>query len=106
MKKARLNVPGPKPMKVFGPMGNLLFNNSTCFSLMAGELFKQYGPVVSLVEGGGTRVYSPYPTCPGSVYTVGAEITRQIVTQDEAFHKSPLSCTLYPLGDVPPRDRK
>jgi cytochrome P450 len=100
---ARLTVPGPKPMKVFGPAGNLLFGEKTCFSLIAGEMFKKYGPVFSLVEGGGTRVYSPYPTCPGTVITNGAEITRQIATQDEAFHKSPLSCTLYPLGDVPPR---
>lgn len=99
----RLTVPGPRPMKIFGPMGNLLFDKSGSGSLLAGRLFQQYGPVVALVDGGGTRVYSPYPTCPGTVFTYGAEITRQIASQDEAFHKSPLSMTLYPLGEVSPR---
>ncbi len=90
-------------MKLVGPMGYLLFNKEKSLSLIAGELFRQYGPVVSLAEGGGTRLLSPYPTCPGTVFTYGAEITRQIAAQDEAFHKMPLSLALFPLGEVSAR---
>lgn len=95
-------IPGPSPMRVWGRFGNTFqFGRDTVGH--AARLFAEYGPLVSLSTGGGTRVYSPHPECPGSVLAFGPDATREVTSRHETFHKAHLSGRLYPLGDVPPR---
>ena len=67
---------------------------------MASELFKQYGPLVALSLGGGTRLYSPHKNCLGTVLVYGPEATQEVCSQHNIYHKMPLSGRLFPLGKV------
>lgn len=98
-----LRVPGPPPRPLLGRYGNLLqFGNDPIHYM--GHLFQRYGPVVALVAGGGTRMLSPFPRCPGAVFAFGPDLVQQVETQHEIYHKSALTGSLYPLGDT--SDRK
>ena len=89
-----LTVPGPKPK-----LGSLLSTYQFAKDSVGytRRLFDTYGPIVALVAGGGTRLYSPYPTCPGTVFACGPTLTRQVTTQHNIFHKCPLTGPLYRL---------
>lgn len=91
-------VPGPKPVPVFGRAAHVFRFASDSVGYTR-KLFQTYGPVVSLVEGGGTNLYSPLPNCPGSVFAYGPEFVRQVATQHEIYYKHPLSGKLYRKRD-------
>jgi cytochrome P450 len=90
----RLSVPGPPSAPLLGP-------SAAVFRLLrdplgeVGRLFRSYGPVVSLVAGGGTRLYSSWNPCPGSVYAYRPEHVQEVTTRHETYHKHPLSLTLF-----------
>ena len=97
---ARLSVPGPRPV-----LGGL-FNVARFVSDPVGRLsvlFRTYGPVVALAKGGGTRMVSPYPDCPGSVFVYGPELVRRVKTPHGSWEIPPLTGALFPLGEVGPR---
>jgi cytochrome P450 len=70
-----------------------------------GVLFRKYGAVVALTKGGGTHIHSALPTCPGTVFTYGAELNRQIMLEHEVFYRYSLAGKLF---SAPPlrADRK
>ncbi|MCC7446189.1 MAG: cytochrome P450 [Anaerolineae bacterium] len=85
-----LNVPGPRPMSILGATGNLLRFGMDPLNTV-GNLFRAYGRIVSMVSGAKTRLISPDPNCPGTVFVYGADLTRQIVTQHDLYEKSAIS---------------
>ncbi len=92
--KPTLTVPGPPPTPLLGAAPNLLRFAKDPIAYTR-QLFEKYGNVVSLVEGGGTRLYSHYPDCPGTVFACGPEVVRQVATQPDVFYKCPLTGPLY-----------
>lgn len=88
------DVPGPRAMPLLGRTLNVIQFAKDPIAYTR-PLFAKYGNLVSLVEGGGTRLYSARPTCPGTVFACGPEITRQVTTQQDVYHKAPLSGPLY-----------
>lgn len=88
------NVPGPAPTPLLGAVPNV-FQFAKDPIAYTRQLFETYGNLVSLVEGGGTRLYSPYPVCPGTVFACGPEVVRQVATQPDVFYKCPLTGPLY-----------
>ena len=98
----RLAVPGPRPLPLLGPTGNVIRFAADSIG-ESRRLFDRFGPVTALVAGGGTRLYSPLPDCPGTVLTYGPEPARQVASHHDVFWKHPLTFTLYPTGEVPPR---
>lgn len=95
-----LAVPGPR--RILGGVGNVSYYVNDPVGHM-GRLFAAYGPVVALASGGGTRLFSPYSECPGTVFVYGPELVRKVRTPHGSWELSPLTGTLYPLGEVPPR---
>jgi cytochrome P450 len=97
-----LRVPGPKPMPVVGRLGNLV-----PFFLdpigVTNRLFKEYGDIFSLVYGGGTRVLSPLPAVPGTLFCKDTAMLRRISTQHDLFNMYPPSGIFYPLDHTRPR---
>lgn len=69
------------------------------------ELFQRYGNIVSLVQGGGTRLYSPQSSCPATVFACGPDMVRQVTTQHDVYYKYPLTGTLYRLQDKSERTK-
>ncbi len=110
---AMSDAPGPLPMRVVGPIGNMLryFNDPI---VSAGRLFARYGNVVSLVKSP-VHIASPGPgwgtgklrtaTGGGVVLVNGAEHNRTVLTQHDRFHMIALPGVLYPVGDVPERKK-
>src|SRR5262245_17468562 len=100
--KAELRVPGPQPMPVIGPKGNLI-----PFFLdprgVSNRLFREYGDMFALVYGGGTRVLSPLPYVPGTVFCKDTEVLRRISSQHDLFNMYPPSGIFYPLDRTRPR---
>lgn len=92
--KQALNVPGPPPSPILGPIPNILKFSKDSIAYTR-QLFEEYGNLVSLVKGGGTRLYSPYPECPGTVFACGPEIIRQVATQPDIYYKCPLTGPIY-----------
>ncbi len=97
-----LTVPGPSPVPILGRAANVFrfANDSIGYTR---QLFQTYGPVVSLVAGGGTNIYSPLPKCPGTVFVYGPELVRTVTTQHEIYYKYPLSGKLYRQRDISAR---
>lgn len=94
-------VPGPRPLPLIGrTMNAFRFIDDPIGH--SRHLFAQYGAIVSLAEGGGTNIFSPY-AIPGTVFVYGPELIRHVRTPHEAWGTTPLSGRLYPTGDVPPR---
>jgi cytochrome P450 len=96
----RLSVPGPP--RLLGGLGNAARYVRDPVGHLS-LLFRRYGPVVALARGGGTRVVSPFPHCPGSVFVYGPELVRKVKTPHASWEIPPLTGNLYPLGDVSPR---
>lgn len=84
---APFNVPGPQAAPILGRTGNLLQFARDPLGVLD-TLFHTYGKVVAFVENGGTRLISPAPECPGTVFVYGPEFTRLAVTQPHLYHKS------------------
>lgn len=92
--KPTLTVPGPAPTPLLGAAPNI-FKFAKDPIAYTRQLFETYGNLVSLVQGSGTRLYSHYPDCPGTVFACGPEIVRQVATQPDVFYKCPLTGPLY-----------
>lgn len=69
------------------------------------ELFECYGAPVALVRGGGGRVFSGDPSCPGVVFVRGSKLFKQVMLDHDRFHRSPLTGQLTPFPDGPARTR-
>src|SRR5512134_2088343 len=67
------------------------------------ELFERYGAPVALIRGGGGRVFSGDPHCPGVVFVRGRDLIRQIELDPDSFHRSALTGQLTPPAPVPER---
>ncbi len=96
-----LDIPGPP---VWGPVGRwrqMLRFGSDSIGL-GNELFHQFGPVAAIARGGGTRLMSPYPHCPGTVLAYGPDLLQEVATNHEVYHKFHLSGRMHPLGDDRP----
>lgn len=102
------DAPGPEPMRVVGPLGNLLRYFADPI-VNASKLFARYGNVVSLVRSP-VHVASPGPgwgtgklrtaTGAGVVLVNGAEHNRTVLTQHDRFHMIALPGALFPVGPV------
>jgi len=91
-----LSVPGPRPLPVLGGLlSSIKFAKDSVGYTR--ELFQEYGHLVALTAGGGTRLYSPRESCPGTVFAYGPELVRQVATQHDIYYKYPLTGPLYRL---------
>lgn len=99
-----LNVPGPPPGRFLSTGGALLPWAEDSLG-HAARLFQEYGRVVALVRGGGTRHIAPRADCPGTVLCYGAELNQTITAAHEVFGKSYLSGSLHPGHEPSPRER-
>lgn len=91
----RFAFPGPRPSRVFGRYGNIF----SFYRDMIGytrDLFRNYGNPVALVAGGGTRIYSPLPECPGTIFGYGPALVKELTTKADAYHKFPLTLRILP----------
>lgn len=94
-----LEIAGPAPLPVVGRLAQMMrFGRDTVGE--ARKLFRQYGKLVTIAAGGGTRIYSPFPDCPGTVLTYGPDAVREVTTQHDVYQKAHLSGRLYPQGEV------
>lgn len=102
LSRPSLNVPGPT---VTTPLGRNLsaFRFASDSVLYSRQLFETYGSVVSLVQGGGTNIYSPLTNCPGTILVYGPQWVRQVTSQHEIYHKHPLSGRMYRRRDISER---
>jgi cytochrome P450 len=69
------------------------------------QLFEQYGAPVALMRGGGGRIFSGDPRCPGVVFVRGSELSKQVMLDHDRFHRSALTGQLTPPPDAPARTR-
>ncbi len=93
-------VPGPSPAPVYGRLAHTLRFAHDAIGYPR-QLFQTYGRVVALAAGGKTRLYSPLPHCPGTVFAYGPDIVRQVTSQHDIFFKYPLTMGLYPENPTP-----
>jgi cytochrome P450 len=99
---AHLTIPSPPAVPGLGrTRATLRFAQDSI--AVAGALFRRYGRMAALVAGGGTRLYSPLPGCPGTVLAYGHELNQQVTTNHEVFYKYPLTMGLAPQGEVTER---
>ncbi len=98
------NVPGPRPWPLIGRTLNTLRLLKDPIGY-TGQLFQNYGNLVTLVQGGGTRLYSPRPICPATVFTYGPDMVRQVAAQHEIYYKYPLTGPLYRFQDASERTK-
>ncbi len=70
-----------------------------------GRLFRDYGPIASLVVGSPTRLVSTKPNVPGTVFLHGPEYNRALLTNHADFHKCALTGPLYPEQPLSKRTR-
>ena len=66
------------------------------------RLFKEYGDFYVMVQGGGTRLFSPLPKVPITVFTKKPDHLRQMI-QADTYEMSGPSGLFYPLDST---DRK
>jgi cytochrome P450 len=92
--RSSFNVPGPRPLPLVGRALNMLRFGQDSIGYTR-QLFQEYGNVVALCQGGGTRLYSPQPNCPATVFAYGPEMVRQVTMQHDVYHKFPLTGPLY-----------
>lgn len=104
MRTSPISVPGPNPMPIIGPKGNLLQLLSDPIGQM-GERFQKYGKIAALVKGHKVGVFATDPDCPGTVFVYGPELNEQVLNQANIYHRVPLSGPLYPRGNITLRQR-
>ncbi len=88
-------IPGPEPARLLGPVGNVLRFVRDPLGHVA-RLFQEHGDLVALARGSSTRLVSPSPDVPGTVFLRGPELNREFYTRHDVFHKSALSGVLWP----------
>lgn len=93
-----LNVPGPLPSKFLGTWLSCLKFSQDSIGYTR-QLFKNYGPIVSLAYGGGTNLYSSFSHCPGTIVVYGPKFVQQVTTEHDIYYKHPLSGRLYGRRD-------
>jgi cytochrome P450 len=96
------DIPGPDPLPIVGPIGNLAVWGMNPLRRLS-EMFQKYGQIITLSRGGGTRLMTPWKNCPGTLFAYGPELNREVLTQTEIYYKSALSGRAYPVGNVSPR---
>jgi cytochrome P450 len=99
-----LGIPGPPPGRYLSTGGALLPWAEDSLG-HASKLFREYGRVVALVRGGGTRHIATSLDCPGTVLCYGADLNQKITSAHEVYSKSYLSGALHPGADPSPRKR-
>jgi len=99
-----LDIPGPPPGRFLSTGGALLPWAEDSLG-HASKLFREYGRVVALVQGGGTRHIAQSEDCPGTVLCYGADLNQIITSAHEVYSKSYLSGALHPGQDPSPRKR-
>ncbi|HNN95213.1 MAG TPA: cytochrome P450 [Pseudomonadota bacterium] len=94
-------VPGPSPLPLLGPLGNMLWFRRD--PLRCSErLFRTYGSLVGLVDGAASaRARRPLSV----VFATGAELNREILTQHDRYKTYALSGQFFPGKNVTPRTR-
>jgi len=95
-------IPGPR-RSIIGPMGNVVTLTRDPLATMT-RLFKEYGRIVALSEGGGNRLFSTNPKCPGVVFVYGPDLIRTLQSQHDVFYKNALTGIFYPPDSAPPRE--
>lgn len=97
-------VPGPRSVPLVGQLWiKARFARDPVGTLQ--PLFARYGPIVAFQAGGGIRIYSSDPRCPGSIAVYGPELLRQTRTQHDRFHQHPLTGPIYGRRSDNPRTR-
>jgi len=97
-------IPGPDPSRFLASGGPMLPWARDPLG-HASLLFRRYGRLVALVRGGGVRLISPDPACPGTVLTCGAEGVEAVTTAHELYEKTSLVGALHPGPTPRPRQR-
>src|SRR5262245_50046551 len=92
-------VPGPTPMPILGPLGNLLKFVVDPIKY-AGRLFKSFGRLAAVVDA---PVCMSIPNGQALLVCSGAELTRQVLTGHDRFHSYAVSGRYFPEGSTDPR---
>ncbi|WP_146650887.1 cytochrome P450 [Labilithrix luteola] len=94
---ARLpSAPGPEPIPGVGTVFHLIRYGRDPIGV-TDRLFREYGPIVSLVRGP-VRIFSPAGCA--MVFATGAGVNRQILTEHDRYHMCALPGALYPSDEV------
>jgi len=88
-------MPGPQRIAVLDPVLAQLRLARNPLGRMT-ELFARYGAPVALIRGGGGRVFSGDPQCPGVVFVRGSQLLRELELNHDSFHRSALTGALTP----------
>jgi len=94
-------VPGPRPMPVVGPIGNFLQFGLDPINFM-GRVFKKYGPVAAMAEGGGFTFTQRKG--PGIILAYGPELLKTLETDQDTWQR-PESVPPFFEPDKPPLPR-
>ena len=95
-------IPGPRPWPIVGrTLNSIRFAQDSVGYTR--ELFETYGNLVALSAKGGTQLYSPRDTCPGTLFACGPDLVRQVTTHHDIYFKYPLTGPLYRLRGKSPR---
>lgn len=97
-------IPGPRAVPGLDPMLSQLRLAANPLRRM-GALFKRWGAPVALVRGGGGRVFSGDPACPGVVFVSGHRLAREVELAHDELHRTALSGQLAPKGPPSSRER-
>jgi len=92
-------IPGPKPWPVLGAFGNQIPFFLDPIGVTT-KLFKEYGDFYVLVQGGGTRLLSPLPQVPMTVFTRRPDDLRQMI-QADTYEMCGPSGIFYPVDSTP-----
>jgi len=91
-------VPGPRPMPVVGPMGNFLQFGLDPIGFMGG-VFKKYGRLAALAEGGGFGMFQR--NGPGVILAYGPELLKPLETEQEVWQRPESLPPFYEPGKSP-----
>ena len=91
-------VPGPRPMPVVGPMGNGVQFVLDPIGFMGG-VFKKYGRLAALAEGGGFGMFQR--NGPGVILAYGPELLKPLETEQEVWQRPESLPPFYEPGKSP-----
>ena len=92
------SLPGPRPLPFFGHRASAIRYGVDAVGYLD-RLFKRYGDVTAISNGGPLRIYSINPSCPGVACIYRPEMIQQITAQHDEFHKNNLFGPVYPTGE-------